>query len=133
MDILEIAKSVVDRRSEALFVPYRSVGMSEPGKPDWRPRPKFCHDNVAAWVYISPRHKHVRGYVIFDMRPILGVWQVQAHSVVELEDGTLIDITPSGVSQLYPFVRHIGSEEDFAAMACAMRVDVPCVAATEKT
>jgi hypothetical protein len=125
LDVLEIAKSVIARRSEAVFVPFRSVGMSEDGKPDWRPRPKYCHDNVAAWVYRSPLDKHARGYVICDLRAIIGVWQVQAHSVVELEDGTLIDITPSGASQLYPFVRHVGSEEEFAEMACAMRVNVP--------
>jgi hypothetical protein len=67
----------------------------------------------------------VRGYVIFDLRFVLGVWQVQAHSVVELEDGTLIDITPSGVSRPYPFVRHTGTEEEFAEMVRAMRIDVP--------
>lgn len=94
------------------------------GEKDWLPKPKYCHDNVAAWVSRSLQHKHVRGYVIFDLRAVLGVWQVQAHAVVELEDGTLIDITPSGVSQLYPFVRHLGTDEEFAAMAAGMRVNV---------
>ena len=126
MDIIAFAKSVVARRSEAVFVPLREVGMrSDDGTPDWHPQPKFCHDNVATWVAKSPEHKHVRGYVLFDFRFLLGVWQVQAHSVVELEDGTLIDITPSGVSRLYPFVRHTGTEDEFEEMARAMRVDVP--------
>lgn len=49
---------------------------------------------------------------------------MQAHSVVELEDETLIDITPSGVSQQPPFVRHTGTDEEFVAMMLAMRVDV---------
>jgi hypothetical protein len=62
--------------------------------------------------------------VIFDLRSIFGVWQVQAHSVVELEDGRLIDITPSGVSRPYPFLRHIGTDEEFAEMVRAMLVDV---------
>lgn len=96
-----------------------------PGETDWHPQPKFCHDNVAAWVSRSPQHKHVKGFVIFDLRMQLGVWQVQAHSVVELDDGTLIDITPSGVSQPPLFVRHVGTEEEFAELARAMRVDVP--------
>lgn len=111
---------------EAVFVPYRQVGMKGAGgEPDWSPVPKFCHDNVAIWVDRTPQHKHVFGYVIFDLRPVTGNWQVHAHSVVELEDGTLIDITPSGVSQQYPFIRHIGTWDEFAEMAIAMRVDVP--------
>ncbi len=125
LDLVAIAKSVIVRRAEAVLVPLRKVGMKgNAGESDWSPKPKYCHDNVAAWVSRCPQHKRIRGYVIFDLRPILGVWQVQAHSVVELEDGSLIDITPSGASQLYPFVRHIGTDEEFAAMACAMRVNV---------
>ena len=126
MDLVAIAKSVLARRSEAVLVPFRRVGMKgQPGESDWHPQPKFCHDNVAIWVARSPQHKHVRGFVIFDLRPILGVWQVQAHSVVELEDSTLIDITPSGVSQAPPFVPHTGTDEEFAEMMRVMRVDVP--------
>jgi hypothetical protein len=125
LDLVAIAKAVLARRSDAVLVPFCQVGMKgEAGEPDWLPRPKFCHDNVAAWVSRSPQHKHVRGYVIFDLRSILGIWQVQAHSVVELEDGRLIDITPSGVSRPYPFVRHIGTDEEFAEMVRAMRVNV---------
>lgn len=124
-DLVAIAKSVIARRSEAVFVPLRQVGMKgAPGEDDWSPKPNYCHDNVAAWVSRCPQHKHLRGYVIVDLRAALGVWRVQAHSVVELEDGSLIDITPSGVSQLYPFVRHVGTDEEFAGMACAMCVDV---------
>lgn len=126
MDVVAIAKSVLGRHSEAVLVPFREVGMKgAPDETDWHPQPKFCHDNVAAWVSRSPQHKHVKGFVIFDLRMLLGIWQVHAHSVVELEDGTLIDITPSGVSRPYPFVRHIGTEEEFAEMARAMHVDVP--------
>jgi len=44
---------------------------------------------------------HICGYLIFDLR-IIGIWRVQAHSAVELEDGALIDITPNEASQLYP-------------------------------
>jgi hypothetical protein len=36
-----------------------------------------------------------------------------AHSVLELDDGSLIDITPSAASQRYPFLRHHGSDEEF--------------------
>jgi hypothetical protein len=120
-----VAASVVSRRGEAVFVPFCKVGMrGAPGEADWEPQPKHYHANVAAWVSRCPQHKHIRGYGIFDLRLLYGVWQVHAHSVVELEDGRLIDITPSGVSQLYPFVRHLGTDEEFEAMADAMRVNV---------
>jgi hypothetical protein len=126
VDVTAIAKSVLARRRSAVIVPFREVGMKgPPGEEDWVPRPKYCHDNVDAWVSRSPQHKTVRGFVIFDLRAFLSLWQVQAHSVVELEDGSLIDITPSGVSQPYPFVRHTGTEEEFVEMARLMRVDVP--------
>jgi hypothetical protein len=126
LDLIAIARLVLARGSTAVLVPFRQVGMKGAlGESDWLPGPKYCHDNVVAWVSRSPQHKHVRGYVIFDLRFLFGVWQVQAHSVVELEDGSLIDITPSDVSQPYPFVRHIGSDEEFAGMASAMRVNVP--------
>ena len=124
-DLKEAAKAILDRLHGAVFVPFRQVGMSEPGKPDWLPNPKYCHDNVAAWVSQSPQHKRITGYLVFDTRQVLGVWQVVAHSVVQLEDGTLIDITPSEVSRPYPFVPHVGSEEEFVEMAMAMIVCVP--------
>ena len=107
VDVTAVAKSILARRT-AVFVPLRQVGMrGAPGEDDWLPRTKYCHDNVMAWVSRSPQHKHVRGFVIFDLRAFLSIWQVQAHSVVELEDASLIDITPSGVSQLYPFARDL--------------------------
>jgi hypothetical protein len=119
MDLLQLAKAIVARRSEATIARDYRVGIGE-----WRPRPKFCHDNVHVWVSRSPQHKHVKGYLLFDFRA-LGFWRVQAHSLVELEDGTLADITPHGASQQYPFVRHNGSDEEFAEMADAIQVDVP--------
>ena len=36
-----------------------------------------------------------------------------AHSLLGVADGSLIDITPHGDSQLYPFVRHLGTDEEF--------------------
>ena len=126
MDLVARGKAIIARRSEAVFVPFRQVGMKGgTGESDWSPRPKFCHDNVAVWVDRCPQHKHVYGYVIFDHRLLTRTWQVHPHSVVELEDGMLIDITPSGVSHPYPFIRHVGTEEEFAEMAVAMWVDVP--------
>jgi hypothetical protein len=78
MDLLQLAKAIVARRSEATIARNYRVGIGE-----WRPRPKFCHDNVHVWVSRSPQHKHVKGYILFDFRA-LGFWRVQAHSLVEL-------------------------------------------------
>jgi hypothetical protein len=43
---------------------------------------------------------------------------------VEMEEGAF-DITPTGASQSYPFVRHTGTDEEFELMAAAVRVVVP--------
>lgn len=119
MDLLVIANGVLARRSEGVIVPFRRVGIG-----DWLPREHYCHDNVAAWVYRSPQHKPVQGFHIFDFT-LLGFWRIQAHSIVELEDGTLMDITPNRASQRYPFVRHTGTNEEFAAVEQAIQIDVP--------
>ena len=36
-----------------------------------------------------------------------------AHSAVETKDGTLWDITPHEASVNYPFIRHLGTNEEF--------------------
>jgi hypothetical protein len=123
-DLQSRAIDIIGRRSEAETFVFRTVGMkSMDDSPDWHPLPHHCHDNVRAWVSRSPQHKHVFGYLLFG--PLLGVWIVQAHSLVQFEDGSLNDITPSGASQTYPFVRHVGTEEEFADFAVAERVVVP--------
>jgi len=93
--------------------------------PDWTPQMNQCHDNVRKWVSAMPQHKHVFGYLICDYLPI-GHWVVRPHSLVEFEDGTLVDITPRPIPWQYPFVRHLGSEEEFAEMEVAMEIRVPC-------
>jgi hypothetical protein len=71
-----------------------------------------------------PEHKHVRGYLICEYLD-LGFWVVRPHSLVEFEDGTLVDIGPRPpVPWQYPFVRHVGTEEEFAQMAPAMQIKV---------
>jgi hypothetical protein len=72
VDTIAVAKSVIARRESAVLVPFCRVGMKGgPREADSLPRSKYCHDNVAEWVSRSPQHKHVRGYVIFDLRPLL--------------------------------------------------------------
>jgi hypothetical protein len=122
-----LARGIVARlqQGEAIIAPFCEVGMrGSAGESDWLPLPHRCHDNVAAWVSQSPQHKAARGYIIFPPNPLYGGVLVQAHTVVEMEEG-LIDITPSGASQPYPFVRHVGTDEEFEVMSRAMRVVIP--------
>jgi len=39
-----------------------------------------------------------------------------AHSIVEHADGLLADITPAQVTTVYPFLRHHGDDEEYAAL-----------------
>ena len=101
----KLARELHARQSEAVVVPYieRSVG-------DWKPSANDCHRNVDWYCAHNPKAVQVRGWMYFDL-----LSQFVAHSVVE-EGGTLLDITPSHASHRYPFVRHIGNEEDFIAL-----------------
>jgi hypothetical protein len=122
---MSIARSVLARRSEGVLVPFRQVGFrATPPDQAWYPKANAYHKNVAAWVSSNPHDKHIRGYLIFDLRRPYGAWKIHAYSVVDM-DGQLFDITPSAVSQPYPFVRHVGTEEEFAAMTRARAVVVP--------
>lgn len=105
------AKSVIARRETATNVRFESVQL---GEGVWVPQKYYCHANVETWVFHNPSHKAVLGYLISEPSP--GRWLVYAHSVVEREDGTLIDITPMHGSQSYPFIRHVGTDEESEAM-----------------
>jgi hypothetical protein len=67
-----------------------------------------------------PEYGIVRGWVVFDQsnnpfasRPR---FHFAAHSVVATPEGKLIDITPSDISNPYPFIRHPGRTEEFDQM-----------------
>ncbi len=117
MDLVKYAKSILARRSEAVTLKRATASIG-----DWKPQAHRCHENVRAWVQRNPHHKQVFGYVLFNFG-ILGQ-RVMAHSAVEDENGILHDITPHGASGDYPFVRHVGSKDEFAQMAVAIQVDV---------
>jgi hypothetical protein len=67
-----------------------------------------CHANVAAYIRSYPGCQPVRGWLIeqFD-----GFAYFNAHSIVRLENGSLIDITPLDCD--CPFIIHQGTEEEF--------------------
>lgn len=91
------------RRTEGVKVPYRRVQIGSSV-----PQPNQCHGNAQIWVANNPKHRHVRGWLFFDL-----MRRFAAHSVVEDEDGQLIDITPTLAIDVYPFIRHVGDDQIF--------------------
>lgn len=116
---IQYGLSLFARLGEAVILKQANVKIG-----NWVPQPHYCHDNVRAWTENRPAHKHVFGYVYFDLS-LVGYVEFAAHSAVEFEDGTLFDITPHGASQQYPFIRHTGTEAEFADIASDVRIRVP--------
>lgn len=83
-----------------------------------------CHDNVREFVAMHPEHKHVFGFLVAQ-RPAFDDSLVIAHSAVETPEGLLVDITPSESEFAYPFVRHVGTREEFDLIANEHMVEVP--------
>ena len=79
--------------------------------------PHRCHDNVREWVAMHPELEHVRGFLVANQAEI-DTSLVISHSVVGVpKDGTVRDITPNDAKYRYPFVRHIGTLEEFELIA----------------
>lgn len=119
IELQRLGASLYERRMSGVFVP----GIEIPaGYQGWRPVENRCHDNVQVWTAGRPEHKAVRGFLFFDLaRAMPYVW-FNAHSVVETEDGSLIDITSSQASQRYPFIRHTGGDELFELAGARVRL-----------
>ena len=118
--ISRLAISAVKRLHQSVTLCRRVVHIGE-----WTPSVNRCHDNVAIWVAKRPQHKHVRGFVYMDLRPGAPCIRLMAHSAVETEDGTLWDITPHGASINYPFIRHLGTDEEFELFGKVGYFDLP--------
>jgi hypothetical protein len=118
--ISRLAVSVVKRLHHSVTLRRRVVHIGE-----WTPTVNRCHDNVAIWVAKRPQHKHVRGFVYMDLRPNAQCIRLMAHSAVETEDGTLWDITPHEASVNYPFIRHLGTDEEFELFGRVGYFDLP--------
>jgi hypothetical protein len=119
--LTDLAKRLFDLRPTGIFVPFREVGFRDKSgvraPDDWSPKPHACYANVDTWVRMCPDYRAIRGWVAFDqtmLRP--PKFHFAAHSVLQFPDGTLFDITPSGVSIPYPFIRHPGTNEEFDAL-----------------
>jgi len=115
-----LAKSVVKRLDQSVILRHIFARIGE-----WTPTANRCHDNVAIWVAKKPQHKHVHGFIYMDLRPRAQCIRLMAHSAVETEDGTLCDITPHEASVNYPFIRHLGTDEEFELFGRIGHFDLP--------
>jgi hypothetical protein len=118
--IARLAKSVVKRLDQSVILRRIVAHIGE-----WTPTVNRCHDNVAIWVAKEPRHKHVYGFIYMDLRPNAQCIRLMAHSAVETEDGTLCDITLHQASIEYPFIRHLGTDEEFELFGRIGHFDLP--------
>jgi hypothetical protein len=121
----ELARAIISRLDDAIYPVSRYPSFERPDGSAWSPTPHNCHSNVATLVHFHPIYKPINGHVL--LKPILPFkmyWEIIAHAIVEDEDGTLIDITPHGASQIYPFVKHVGPNEEFDLVRVAVSVKV---------
>jgi hypothetical protein len=91
----------------------------EPLFPDAKPHE--CHRNVHAFVASNDGYRAVGGWLFFDYRNafLLGIVptiRFTAHSLVQDENGLMLDITPSQASQRYPFIEHPFGHDDFVQL-----------------
>lgn len=96
----ELANLLHCRRTEAIYVTHEPY----PGA-----RPNSCHENAEAYLQENASCTLVRGWLVEDFA---GWNYFIAHTVVQHPSGSLTDPTP--MRRQYPFIRHDGSEEDFA-------------------
>jgi hypothetical protein len=118
--IARLAVLVVKRQHQSVILRRKVVHIG-----GWVPTINRCHDNVAIWVAKNPQHKHVHGFICMDLRPNATCIRLMAHSAVEAEDGTLCDITPHEASTDYPFIRHLGTDEEFELFGRIEYFDLP--------
>jgi hypothetical protein len=120
--LTELAKQLYDLRHTGQLVPFVSVGIGDGSQPDdWRPAQHDCFNNTRTWVTNTQGYSAVYGWVMF-RHPLI---HFAAHAVILRPDGRLMDITPSGASQSYPFIRHPGSDEEFRQVASQFDPDQP--------
>ena len=110
-DSQEIGRRLYARREEGVITNFAKVKIG-----DWRPTEHECHRNVTTWCEHQTDHKPVRGWLLFDFDNFLPFVRFTAHSVIEDENGDLVDITPTRGSQPYPFICAEEDEEAFASL-----------------
>jgi hypothetical protein len=104
------AKSLYERRSEAVFVPKIKITL-----PNWQPKPNECHDNCTELYLRQGNCEIIHGWVCVDASAI-GFYRFVAHSVMKDETGSLFDITPSTIESELLFLNgNLNSDQYFEA------------------
>ena len=106
----QFTRALYDRRHEGVLPRRAKVGIG-----DWGPAIHECYRNVDIWVHHNPRYRGIDGFIYFDWLAVLGFIRFQPHAVIENENGELVDITPHGAEGDYPFIRHVGTREEYDA------------------
>jgi hypothetical protein len=103
MNPMALAKTLFERLDQAVRI--------EPvSDPSWHGLPGKCHDNVEKWIALHPSDRAFRGFLI---TPIFSGALFDLHSIVQRQDGSLVDVTPLA----YPcrFIRYELSVAQFEA------------------
>lgn len=95
-----LASELHARRSEAVCVPQESYAKTKPND---------CHENARMYAQDYSGCVLICGWLI---EQFVGWNYFIAHTVIERPDGSWVDPTP--MRGAYPFLRHRGSDEDFA-------------------
>jgi hypothetical protein len=117
-----LAESLYFRRGEGQRLGYEPIS----GDPD-RMRGR-CHENVDCYIKGFPGTVAIRGW-FYDAGEHDGVARFHAHSVIQRK-GELIEITYSDAH--LPFIRHIGSEDEFFEIAQAKPPTISYIYDNEK-
>ena len=104
---MDYAKSLFINLRECFLVDRKYIS-----KGDWKPLQNECHQNCTDLADLDERYKPVRGWLCFNFGPI-GFYRFTAHSIVEDINGNFIDITPTPIGTVYPFIKSNLSEKEY--------------------
>ncbi len=72
----------------------------------------MCHQNCTDWVTMNPGDIAVRGWLCIDCSSI-GFYRFASHSIIRTASGDYMDITPTSIQTIFPFLEDILEEEMF--------------------
>jgi len=120
----EYARALMERLSESVVVPLQSINvLQEDGV--WYPKARECHANSSYLEANCPgKFAAVRGWLVFDFRPLFGEFRFMHHSVVkEIPTGRLFDPTPQDrLNPDYPFLESKLLESDYTELVESMEM-----------
>ena len=85
MNRAELAQSLFERIEQ-------SVRVEPVTNPGWHGEPNKCHENVERWIAQHPTDQAIRGYLVTTANEVGALFDL--HSVVQREDGSMVDVTP---------------------------------------